>query len=70
MHYEIALQNGGTKKFNCVPCEAHGQTDKKNWYRSRQRAPWTDSDGAMRRGYTTVLEIDNMFINATALGLI
>ena len=62
VHYPLT-RDLRTKVFSCIPCEAHGQTVKKNWYRSRQRAPWLDSEGRVRRGYTQVLEFDNLYMN-------
>ena len=62
VHYPLT-RDLRTKVFSCIPCEAHGQTVKKNWYRSRQRAPWMDSEGRVRRGYTQVLEFDNLYMN-------
>ena len=53
-----------TKLFNCIPCEAHGQVVKKNWYRSRQRSTWLNHRHVLRRGYSQILELDNIYINS------
>jgi len=48
--------------FSCIPCEAHGQTVKKNNQRARKNA----SFGVGRSHWTTLLEFDNMYMMLVA----
>ena len=50
--------------LSCIPCEAHGQTVKKNNQRARKHG----SFGADRSHWTTLLEFDNMYIMMVASG--